>query len=1273
MDNDKFVKIRTCRDDGWQPSETPNCTYSQKSFSESIKCPLGYTEVLWNKKMVCVLLTDPQPWNNTCLSAGTEKTILDLSGDERDAVYNYLQERGVEQVWMPAKRVWSYGPVLWTLAGGSFGESVEFDDIAIELTDDVYEHGCFNLNTTANGESGSIEDCQRAYPILCVYNEDSALIKLACPKDFYTTRFEGHQSRCYSAHKIQGPNSLSRQSEYSWVSSECRGRLYTMNSVEKTVIYEKLARNSDLSSSDRCLFGVMPNVYIESQQQWKTLVPFLDYVNWAYPMQTSGNIVTTDRDGQWHWTNDVFTCIACEQKVEILMPQIILKFHDGHLYVIIYNNEFLWREQADEPGIKCFTDSDHELVRSVKVEDQVWSGLLTFDEDNYVSSVRDQTRTVFELKTYGDGPGYYWCDGHAMPDFKLIKSEPVVAYKNLEGQVFAVMIETHCLQCRQYFQNKYTKEISKKFKDFLNKLRKRFRRQMIDEISVENVRVMKIESIDLAKNVSRLLFHVTISMENDLDDSEEDNLEMSFEMLEIYKIRNYLHRMLESTREDPSTEYKYLSLNNTEYCLPDSISVVTDLSWLNAKIGETSAPKELCLLGNGLPVLRQCVGDFIYGGVWRNVTRTQQCSEQMLSPITKSLYDIDRQYTDAADTSNVLQTVSTLLATTNQSSLIPADLFYLGKVMYTITRFSNSSVDAHLYRNESENLFTIYNSLMMVNESTTKLSAALNSTNTLLDAFDNIINRLSSENLLSRTGINLTENANDGTIAIITGKLLVYVIDPMVNNVSGIALFCRPNASEHLTEDFRNYDVRLLYTNQSATQLLEEEYLEIASFVPLNLLNRLHETRNLVAVTNTTASPESPPPPPVSIVITIYYNDLLFQEFKQVTYAKPGGKIISVTIPGYGPILPVLLPIFIRTNAFTAENITGSDVCGYWNFNSNEWSRDGCEYGGSSGYYEPTVLCACSHLTHFAYLVLGTYFHSISSDDDVIITDTHQEALDLITLLGCSFSLVGICGILVTAIIFPTWREKPGSKVLLHLSAAIALQMILICFVNTEVRSLSFFLNQQWYSCVSMGALLHYSVLVAFTWMLITAYLQFIRYVRVIGHTRSNRFFLKAFLFGWGIPLIPVLLVVGIDPNSYIPNLEQLGQGICYPTGYALYVGVIVPMGIIVLANLVIFILVIYNILRGPDGKLRTNERDLSLAQFRLTILLFFLLGLTWIFGFCASTQVGLVFSYLFCLTATMQGFVLFLYFIILDPITRNLWGQFLRRYLNCSPSNNFK
>lgn len=259
----------------------------------------------WKGRMTCLLLTEPKSWNNTCLSAGSVKTLFDLSANDRDGIFNYLADRRVDRVWMPAKRFTNYGPVRWTLPGSIYGDTVEFDDIDVELTEEQYANSCFSLNVANFGQSGAIENCGIRYPILCVYPWDDSstpLIQLACPPQFLTTRYQGHQDRCFSTHKIQGTgrNRRRQAAPFNWVASECRGDLYSLDSAEKTVIYERLAKRSSLNGSDRCLFGVIPNVYIENQMQWSALVPFVEYVNWAYPLDTiGGNIIAADRDGNF--------------------------------------------------------------------------------------------------------------------------------------------------------------------------------------------------------------------------------------------------------------------------------------------------------------------------------------------------------------------------------------------------------------------------------------------------------------------------------------------------------------------------------------------------------------------------------------------------------------------------------------------------------------------------------------------------------------------------------------------------------------------------------------------------------------------------------------------------------------------------------------------------------------------------------------------------------------------------------------------------------------
>lgn len=1322
LDEFKFPIHRKCEVSQWSPLEAPSCNYVQTAFEdESILCPPGYSHLMVSssQKSICVLATEPLPWRNVCLADGAFTTFYELPKDQKKVILTFLKKRKIYQVWMPAKRSTKFGSVIWTLGSDLSGETVEFDDLDISVNDrgNVVEDGCFSAVVRSKLKTGNIGSCATKLPILCIYREYAEkMVQLACPMNFYTLPFSGQQQQCYSGrHILPGstskPTTVTRRPSVigktlkngkdidldDWIESECQGgKLMTINSSTKVATFRKLVKQIEFSRSDHCLFAVTDgNVYVRDKSHWVNVANSVPYVNWDYPIG-GGDFLTTDIDGKWNWIRDPINCMLCELTIDVQTPVVVLNFDaaKSRLYLIVYGEEFLWRTSQDETGVKCFTNADYDLVKTVKVLDKKWSGILNADETFPLGS-HEQSRTIskaiYELKLYGDGPGYYWCRGHAIPDFRPIDAPKIVAYRHLKGDVFATLVNSACEKCEELFLKKRIRELAREFREFLRSLYRNVKQQFDYKINIENVRVMQIDEIQ-PKRYAKILFHVSVSTTYDFD-ATENALEIPANQFRIYKIKQILEQVLATAK---SPKFTYLSLNSTEFCLPDSLKLSDNqLNWISATIGEITAPRELCLLSNGLPILRQCVGDFLYGGIWHNLTR-QQCHSN-ISDITRQLYQLDRTLSQSNETHVALQSLEHLCRDSNRIKFVPADLFYLGRLMHTIFQLSSNSTSAPLPSSSSsplsssstttsslllnkthtDRIFSIYNSLMFLNENTTRISAALNSTNILLDAFDNIINGIPMALTSHRS--NLIVNGDDGTIATQTPKLIVYVIDPLVRNVSGVALIKRTvlDAEHGERDDFTDYTVRLLYANQSSLDLLDEPNLEIAAFVPQNLLDRLNETRivdnetttadEMVPEINEHPLPTSQSAPDVRIVITVYYNDLLFKEYKNVTHAKSSGKIISVSIPGYGPNLPALLPIYMKSHNYTTER---QKKCGYWNFRyKNGWSNDGCEYGGSSNTTagnDPVVLCACSHLTHFSYLVLGTYVHSIRNDDDVVIIKTHQIALDMITLLGCSLSLLGIFGIAVTALVFRSWREKPSSKVLLQLSGAVGLQMILLCFINTENSAIQLVLEEKWLACIALGASLQYSILVAFSWMLITAYLQFMRYVKVLGQTRASRFFLKSFLIGWMMPLIPVLLVVIIAPHSYIHGIKNTNSGICYPSGLALYFGVILPIGVIILANLIIFLLVIYNILYGPGGKLRTNERDLTLSQLRLSVFLFFLLGLTWIFGFLASTKAGLIFSYFFCLTATIQGFVLFVYFIILDPGTRKLWRNLFANYFCC-------
>lgn len=349
--------------------------------------------------------------------------------------------------------------------------------------------------------------------------------------------------------------------------------------------------------------------------------------------------------------------------------------------------------------------------------------------------------------------------------------------------------------------------------------------------------------------------------------------------------------------------------------------------------------------------------------------------------------------------------------------------------------------------------------------------------------------------------------------------------------------------------------------------------------------------------------------------------------------------------------LPLPVAIFFGHDA-TAVDATAADAAGtYWPLdNRRSWTASGVQLVANSTY---VVQFSATHLTNFAYIVRDKLQFSVQDG----------AALFVITVAGSALSLTGIVGIFLTALRFATWRSKASNQLLLQLSAAIAGMLLLFLFAdNREALA-----NRT--VCITMGAVLHYMVLVTFMWMLVMAYLQFMRYVVVFVQMRSERYVLKLSCVGWLVPMVPVAIVLAIDPNLYLPadaaaaaadgdeGADGTDGTMCYPTGLALYGGLLAPIGLIIVCNVFVFVSVIYNLLQ-----VQSANRSIVLAQLRVSSFLFFLLGLTWIFGFFSRGDgPSLLFAYLFCATATLQGLVLFVYFVLLEPVTRQMWTNDMR------------
>jgi 7 transmembrane receptor (Secretin family) len=284
-------------------------------------------------------------------------------------------------------------------------------------------------------------------------------------------------------------------------------------------------------------------------------------------------------------------------------------------------------------------------------------------------------------------------------------------------------------------------------------------------------------------------------------------------------------------------------------------------------------------------------------------------------------------------------------------------------------------------------------------------------------------------------------------------------------------------------------------------------------------------------------------------------------------------------------------------------------------------------------------------LTHFGELLWNSEhpFHDAYLSD----SDSDQNTLDIISLIGCIVSLVSLSGVFLTALINRKWLKGPGQKMLLQMSIALAMLMIMFLVgAYAEPNEIG---------CFFVGFFLHYAILCNFFWMLVAGYLQYYRLVRVI-YTRSPKLILKAAAIGWGVPVIPGALVL-LSAQFQVYS----GRPLCLPRGWAFHATILAPLCIILICNLFTFVMIFKNLYTMVEPR-RHIDNCISIRRFKQLAFLFTLLGLNWVFGVCQVVfpETRVFFAYLFSFTVAFQGLAYLIFFVLMHDKARDSWRAIL-------------
>ncbi|XP_046853691.1 adhesion G-protein coupled receptor G6-like isoform X2 [Xenia sp. Carnegie-2017] len=364
---------------------------------------------------------------------------------------------------------------------------------------------------------------------------------------------------------------------------------------------------------------------------------------------------------------------------------------------------------------------------------------------------------------------------------------------------------------------------------------------------------------------------------------------------------------------------------------------------------------------------------------------------------------------------------------------------------------------------------------------------------------------------------------------------------------------------------------------------------------------------------------------------TKFFTTSIFQE--RSLFGRLNSLVIAGSIKGL-TIRNLETPVEIALKEIEPGNTT-SAKCSFWDFKLSKWSQEGCSFIRTLE--DGRILCSCDHLTNFAMLM------------DIYPEKTHDLALSIISYIGCALSLIGLILTIIVVLMLRELRNLVPNQILVNFCIALSLTLIVFLAAGERSRTASFV------ACRVAAIALHYFLLAALFWMTVEAFNMYLAFVNVFPISNPSSFMKRCFIFAWGCPLIIVSITMATSLDKYGDNTY------CQLKGVPFIIGFFTPTVIIIFFNLVAFLCIIRS-LYNSGNNVTSNQKISGFTQARQGIAIMVLLGLTWIFGILAIDDAKRVFQYLFAIFNTLQGFFVFLFFIILPSGTRNHLRQFMRK-----------
>nr|XP_042901015.1 uncharacterized protein LOC107452101 isoform X1 [Parasteatoda tepidariorum] len=546
--------------------------------------------------------------------------------------------------------------------------------------------------------------------------------------------------------------------------------------------------------------------------------------------------------------------------------------------------------------------------------------------------------------------GYYWCSVDQLFPLKRIYS-PKVLYRmpGVHTFILALYMDED-LQHHSCFKVRTETQLPPDFLQF-------FKDELPESFLHAQIRSKSCDNKDL---FIHLYFNGTVKNENIM----LRNIQTSF----------YLHRTAINAYLKKHFNTSSFLLRSTVRCSEEQ-TLVSEMvfTWPTTPLKQFAVSKEMCTTEEGIPLKRQCMGDFSVGAFWAPVKGN---CVPVHSDITIHLH---RLASNNITEENILNSsISFLQLTTNPNSLNSADIHYASQILKNMADVSSIAIEV------LDNIVSTLDHLIQAaNAMQTNSLSSSNVSNELIASYDSIVSRI-------ETGDQIIKFArNNIALSIIPLNTLEYrfttggILEDWNMNITTLY-----NGSERqLNKVFGDFEAGIVLPDS----LVVEKYAENTSKLAVTIQQSFHFVKNIAVVSPLIA---------VSLGNRHIYD-----------------------------VNPPIEMIFKIHEVVDAGN-ESEYKCAYWDEQLNEnfggWSYKGCF---SQLIHDNQMQCLCDHLTSFAVIL------ELKPGDQLLIG--HEMTLSIITYIGCILSILGLGIIILTFVLFRKWRKELKNKALFNLSLAL--------------------------------------------------------------------------------------------------------------------------------------------------------------------------------------------------------------------------------------------